>query len=47
MREHSLAFVRVENWVFHMVKDDDVMSCKVYKQVINEIECYLMDNFQR
>jgi hypothetical protein len=30
-----------------MVKDDVVMSCRLYRQVINEIEYYLMDNFQK
>jgi hypothetical protein len=29
------------------VKDDVVMSYRVYTQVIDEIECYLMDNFQK
>jgi hypothetical protein len=30
-----------------MVKDDVVMPCRVYTQVINEIEYYLTDNFQK
>jgi hypothetical protein len=30
-----------------MVKDDVAMPCRVYTQVINEIEYYLTDNFQK
>jgi hypothetical protein len=47
MKEYFLVFVQVENLVFHMVKDDVVMSCKVCIQVINEIVYYLMNNFQK
>jgi len=47
MKEYFLVFVLGGNWVFHMVKDDVVMSCRLYRQVINEIEYYLMDNFQK
>ncbi len=47
VKEYFLVFVQVENSVFHMVKDDVVMSYREYKQVINEIEYYLMDNFQK
>lgn len=30
-----------------MVKDDVVMSCRVHRQVRDEIECYSMDNFRK
>ncbi len=47
MKEYFLVFVQVENLVFHMVKDDVVMSYKVCIQVINETVYYLMNNFQK
>jgi hypothetical protein len=33
--------------LFQLVKDDVVMSYKVYKQVINENTDFLMDNYQK